>query len=524
MRRRSGSLTWTVVLAVVGLPTLQACTGSSVTDGGGPGDGGGEGPSDASVVVRVSERLQTVDGFGATTESLIFPDGDHLGPHRAAAIDSAYGSVGLSLGFLNIGLLETPADATDLWAERGNDDPDPEVIRWEGFNSVGMDRIHGSVLAPARRHGYRDVTLGPLLNLKGPLSWMRDIRASDYDRYLAEAAEHVQAAVRRWTDAYGAPPDRLQLFNEPTTGNRELASSSVGEVVDLIAAVGGRLGEAGFGGVRLVVPNEETMARSLTVARAILSDPAARPWVGAIGYHPYPYGSAYASVRRILEASGAGAPDPDAVHDMEALKALGREFGVPVWMTEVSQGPGNADYPFGTIENVLARAIHIHDAFEYAGASAFFGMQAIWDSRTHAEHFAGRDVPFLTEQSAVVLADVGSGEVLTTGMGYAIGHYARFVEPGSVRLGTGADDPGVLPSAFLAAGGDRVVLVVVNAHARPVELAFRLEGAEARGEAAGEVSHSDVRRERIPGIAPSSGSFGYVMPARSVATLVIPVG
>ena len=78
------------------------------------------------------------------------------------------------------------------------------------------------------------------------------------------------------------------------------------EVAEIIRAIGLRLRTEGFADVKLVVPCEETVARSLAVAEAILADEQARPFVGAIGYHCYPYGSPYASVPRILHASGMG--------------------------------------------------------------------------------------------------------------------------------------------------------------------------------------------------------------------------
>lgn len=116
---------------------------------------------------------------------------------------------------------------------------------------------------------------------------------------------------------------------------------------------------------------------------------------------------------------GQGAPDTVARQQLEQLKSLGQRYNVPIWITELTEGPGTADYPFEAIENVLARAINIHDDFEYAGASAYFGMNTIWDSRSHEEHFAGRNVPFLTEQSGMVLVDRNTGDIKITGMGYA---------------------------------------------------------------------------------------------------------
>ena len=72
-------------------------------------------------------------------------------------------------------------------------------------------------------------------------------------------------------------------FNEPTSGNGELANGNAKEVAEIVRAIGLRLRTEGFADVKLVVPCEETVARSLSVAETILADEQARPFVGAIG-------------------------------------------------------------------------------------------------------------------------------------------------------------------------------------------------------------------------------------------------
>ena len=72
------------------------------------------------MLIQVDNAItyQTIDGFGANTLSLVFPNGDHLGPLRERAVKAAFGEVRLSLGLLNIGIVETPAGATDLFGQR----------------------------------------------------------------------------------------------------------------------------------------------------------------------------------------------------------------------------------------------------------------------------------------------------------------------------------------------------------------------------------------------------------------------
>lgn len=506
----------TLLSAFLAFGTL-ACAGADPADP----HAGPRSPSEIILTIDRSKPLGIVDGFGATTRSLVYGSEDYLGAVRQRAIEAVFDSVGLSLGFMPPGLLEAPRHLSDPWSQRGNDNGDPRRMEPNGFNFLASDQMVQKILQPARGVGFAGLTLGPLLDLRSRQAWLRDIRAADYDLYLEEAAENVEAVVRHWTEAYGERPERVYLFNEPTSGNMELGTTSIQEVVDLVRVVGERLEGAGFGDIGFIVPNEETMARSKLVAEAILADSRARRHVAAIGYHPYPYGSAYSSPKRILDESGRGNPNAQATMEMQALRELGERYGVPVWMTEVSEGPGRADFPPGSIENVLARAIHIHDTFRYAGASAFFGMMALWDSRSHDEHFPGGNVPFLTEQSTAVLVDTDSEEVTITAMGRAIGHYARWIGPGARRLDVAApEEPGLLVTAFETDDDGGLVLVVVNAGDAPRRLRFQLAGGTRAGSVRGEISHSGAMWAPLtPFPADPEGAVLYEAPGRSVTTL-----
>lgn len=482
-------------------------------------------PAGDATVVQVDNTatLQRIDGFGGTTLALVYGTNDYLGGYRPAAIRAAFGSVGISLGMLDVGVVEAPADATDPYAQRANDNDDPAVMNSRGFNFTGSDNLLRKIVDPAREFGYSDLGLGPLIRVARVLDWLQPIRATNYQRYLDEVAENVLATMQHWRDANGLTPRLIHLFNEPTSGNVELASSSTQEVVDIVKRVGARLRSAGFAEVKFVVPNEETMSRSLEVARAILADPAARPYVGVIGFHQYPEGSAYSSPRRILESSGVGVPDASARQELEKLKALGLQYGVPLWMTEVSEGPYRSDFAYGSMEDVLARAIHIHDLFEYGGASAYFGMNTIWDLRSHEDHYAGRDVPFLRENSGMVLVDQSSGDVKITGMGYAVGHYASWLKSGAMRIGATSANPRLLATAFRDPTSRKIVVVAINTEETSRTVRIALRGATAGSGITGELSFEGTRWQIIQPYSPTAaGEVEFVAPPRSVVTLAIP--
>jgi hypothetical protein len=286
------------------------------------------------------------------------------------------------------------------------------------------------------------------LSLRGGVSsrwadtWLNDIRASDYQLYLQEAAENAVAILVKWRDDYGIVPRWHQLFNEPLSGNNEVWGGSTQEIVDLVKTVGARLRTEGFDDIMLVVPSEETVVKSTETATAILADADARQYVGAIGYHTYPYGSAYAKASNILAASGAGQPPADEIAHRTALHDLAAQYGVQVWMTEVSHSEA-AEW-----DTFRARAIQIHDELRYAQASSYWAMFNV-----HTE---------LDGEDMVVVSDGNTFRI--TGMGRAIGHYARFSQRGDHVVSSSSENPLLQVTAFLHSSNDSpsLSLVLIN--------------------------------------------------------------
>jgi len=494
------------VLATAGVNTFSVTAPTSQAQSG-------------PVMVRIDARMrhQVMEGFGATTMPLVYGNVDPLPPAlRQRAIEALYRDIGARTGNVEQAILESPGDYT----ARRNDNDDPFVIDPAGFQTGGLVSARNMLLTPAFALGF-DGYLAQKINLRWASPWLAPIRAGDRQRYLDEAAEQVLAGARAWRNVVGREPRLLHLFNEPTSGNTEVQTGDAQEIVDLIVAAGDRLRANGFPETRFVVANEETERRSLVVNRAIVANPAARAYVGALGYHPYPYGSTYASVPNILRTSGAGKPDAEAVAVRAELRDSAKAAGVPLWMTEVSHG----ELDPRSFDAMRGRAIHIHDELTLADASAYFGMNSMWDTFSHNEHYRGRDNQGLySEEDTLVLIDLDLNQVVITGMGYAIGHWGRFVPRGSIRVAATAPDPLVQITAFLDDATERMVVVAINNALDPRTIDVAAAGLAVKGALTGIRSTAEERWVPLAMLAASAdGGFSDVIPPHSVTTYVASV-
>jgi O-glycosyl hydrolase len=254
----------------------------------------------------------------------------------------------------------------------------------------------------------------------------------------------------------------------------------------------------------------ETEEVSLRVARAILSDPGATPYVVAIGYHSYPYSEGYSSASFILSTSGAGKPDTGRVAVPDQLRDLGDEYHVNVWMTENSHG-GRRSY-----NTVRARVVQIHDEFLYANASAYFGEEAMWDLTSQRLHFKNNDL-YGDSEGNIVLINNDTGAVDITGIGYAIRHYARWVRPGAVRVDATSSDPPAQVSAFRDDSWGTVALVLINNAATPKSVSINFTGLSVTGNWTGE--QSTVSGYWKPFAAASATPFTIILPETSVTSI-----
>ncbi len=164
-----------------------------------------------------------------------------------------------------------------------------------------------------------------------------------------------------------------------------------------------------------------------------------------------------------------------------------RNKGKEMWMTE------HLDTLTNYTSN-LNTAIEIHDCFTKANFNAY-----IW---WYGKRFYG---------------PIGQ-DGLVTKRGFVISHFARFVKPGAVRIGTSANSRvDVLLSAYKNA--NKKVIVAINWGSNNVKQKISFDGATA-GSFVPYVTTATKNAEQSAGFASVNNSFEYVLPPASIVTFV----
>ncbi len=476
--------------------------------------------ADVTVNVDTTQPRQTWFGFGCTHESQIFGPTDTLtASQRARFVDMLFNQVQIRTGQI-ISALESPqSTGVNFFGGLANDDSDPQNINWSGFNTFKSDEFKRTVvdLAPASATGdlYPDVQI----NTKNFSKWMNPLRTSNYNLFLDECAEQVLAQVINFKNTYGREPQYAHLFNEPTSGNGELTGGTDAIITDIVKRCGDRLRANNFNLVKFVVASQETEEKSLATVQAVLADPNAAKYVGAIGFHPYPYGSTYSYIPNILNTSGKGNPSASRIAVRNQLRDLGKANGIPVWMTEVSHGyygstnPANMD----SFDGARGRAIHIHDEMLYAEVASYFGMESGWSDQASTLH--GGVTPLGENPDDIVYIDQSLDRVYITGMGRAIGHYARFIKKGAQILPSTSTNALVQVTAARDTAANTLALVVINNDAVAHTIAVNLTGMSLGGNVTGEQSTAAAFWQTVTPFATSGAGYTVTVPALSITSL-----
>jgi hypothetical protein len=168
----------------------------------------------------------------------------------------------------------------------------------------------------------------------------------------------------------------------------------------------------------------------------------------------------------------------------------------------------------------------------YANISAFLLQGSYYDTALEAGHFGQRlTLSQLKSQIGsdfAVLGDPyangGAGQFDITTGGYAVGHYARWVKKGDVRVDAPSSDPLVMVTAFQSSARGAITFVLINNDRLPRPVTLTLSGNQFSGNLSGEQSTSGSYWSSLGTIAPTDANdLTIIVPAFSVTSLSGPI-
>ncbi len=189
-------------------------------------------------------------------------------------------------------------------------------------------------------------------------------------------------------------------------------------------------------------------------------------------------------------------PGPDSFID--EMQAAAASTNKPLYQTEFQTDEDRG------IDGGFETAWLIHNSLVEEGVVAFLYWDLIWTGRGG-------------------LVSVNDGNYHPRDQYYALKHYARFTDPGFVRVGARSDRPSIRASAYQSPAGDQITVVVLNTGAAPASVRIDTGGfAFARSAAYVTAFHPGSSRAwQDAGAAGAAGNGRAVtLPPRSIATAV----
>lgn len=461
----------------------------------------------ATVQVNGAQRYQTFEGFGASLtifeETGVYNRHDPSQPvvttatrqQREAIADLLYRQLGLSR--LRIFLEDF---------EPVNDNADPFTFNPSAFDWSVVDAELGFAVL-AQPYGLRTPWLTFAMEAGEKQAWLRTSpqACSLNPAMIDEEVEWLLAGALR-ARQQGMDLQYMTINNEPDLCPPSSFKIEVADYVTIVKRLGARLRAEGLQ-TMIVVSDGWLPTNAIEYMRAALADPEARAYIGALATHSY---DDYSYAAAMMEASAGGRPPSHAaVTVREQIRELSRQYNLPVWMTEVcycvpQQGLSEFDL-------VWTRLNHLYDELTITNVAAFDGMNSFFIYRPGVQD----------EFVNVYFRPDGALDRFELSLyGSLIGHYSRFIVPGSVRLGVSSSDPRVRVVAFQRPDG-RVTLVALNDNPYPVTVEVSLTGLNPLPAALSVVtSREGALWQENPDLPLAGGKTQLVLPALSVTSLL----
>jgi glucuronoarabinoxylan endo-1,4-beta-xylanase len=458
------------------LSAVSLCVGLAA------GCGGGQDPVNVSVAVDTSVTHQTLAGFGAATayqSYLLAGRTDDI--FQILFVDSGLDILRLGNWYQNQGTTDTTTPFSDTnavqivqkaTAARGGTPPKILMSSWTPpaylkSNGVTRPPFGSGTTVPA----------GTLIQNGGAYAY------ADFGDWWARSLQAYAAE--------GVVPDWVSIQNEPDFFTNQwetcvfgptegatvegIAAAGYGQALD---AVSGAIQSANLASPPMLVGPETTGFKGNIVEQYLDGlDPAE---LGGIAHHLY-------------GNTGAN-PGPDTFNaSMLDIGRAGATDGLPTFMTEYSP-----DAPA-----MLDTAWLINNALTVENVSAYIYWELVWNNSTPP-------TGLVTVASASPTTPYTVNDIY-----YALKHFARWTDPGWVRVDATSSVSAVRASAFASPDGTSLTLILLNTSSQDHTVSVS-PGAFPFGTLA--VYRSSGDSERTTVVAPETDG-SIALPSRSIATV-----
>jgi glucuronoarabinoxylan endo-1,4-beta-xylanase len=484
--RRWGLATTALACALAGVSGGCVTTGGGARGGpdagGGNGGGGGGGGSggaqaaDVTVTVDVTDRHQTMVGFGASMA--YYADFVSRRNVQGDDLDQVLFS-DLGLDILRLGnWYQNQIESGSSPATPFTDAAAPIIVQ-RATAALGHRPLvlMSSWTPPAYLKSNGDTKNG------GTLDQMAS--AYDYTGFAAWWASTIAAY-----GGMGFVPDYISIQNEP-----ELKTPYESCLLDATEGTNAGYPEA------LAAVHGALAASTLTPPPQLVGPETVGPG-GLAPYLPSIDTSQLGAIAHHLYGAGAGGndPAPDSFLDaMTATASLASASGKPLFMTEFAPAQ----------PSLLNTAWLIHNAVAVEGVSAYLYWALVWAPGTPVNWLVTVEDPTTTFRTP-------KGYTINDPY-YALKHFARWVDEGWVRVGATSPAPAVKASAFVSSDGNSLTVVLINTDGAEHTVAIAPGGFAATTTAA---YRSSGASERTATVALGTGNV-VDLPAQAIATVTL---
>ena len=413
-----------------------------------------------NVEINGAIRYQTFEGFGGTVTNFedegIYNRHDPSQPATTTVTEAQRQEIA-ELLFQQLGL--TRARVFPINYEPANDNSDPSSFNASGFDWKFVNSLT-SFVEISRPLRLKIWWASFSVDIGHQQAWLRmaDSNCALDPAMIDEDVEWILAAALRFRDQ-GQELPYLTINNEPDLCPPGY-KIEISDYVTILKRLGARMQAEGLS-TKIVVSDGWTPQNALLYMQAALADPEARQYVGALAYHAYADG--YDNPDMLLNSSAGGQPPHAAVEIRQQIRELAAQYNLPIWMTEVCYC---TQRNFSDFELVRARLNHLDDELIYGNISAFEAQNLFFIRRPGIDDE-------LVEIYFHADGTLDRSEIST--YGYLIGHYSRFIVPGSIRMDATSSDPLVRVVAFERPDG-KVVIVAIHNNPNAVTVNVTLAG------------------------------------------------